>query len=96
MSFDQNRRRHQRLAMDEHAVAIAANGVEIGTVIQAGGGGMTIESGAAEQAKKFKIGERMRITVVEPGSQTRNTIDAVLRHCVGTQLGFEFVSGAEK
>lgn len=95
MSFEQNRRRHERLAMDEDAIA-TVGGAEIGRVIQAGGGGMTIESATDDQAKRFQTGERLRITVVEPGSQTQNTIDAVLRRRVGRQLGFEFVSGSEK
>lgn len=96
MSFDQNRRRHERLAMDEHAVAMDSKGAQIGKVIQAGGGGMTVESGTEDQAKRFPIGERMRITVLEPQSQTQNTIDAILRRRVGAQLGFEFVTGPHK
>jgi hypothetical protein len=39
------------------------------------------------------MGERLQVTIFEPDSQTRNTIDMVLRHRVGTQLGFEFVTG---
>ena len=35
----------------------------------------------------------LQVTVMEPKTQTRNTIDVVLRRKSGTQLGFEFVTG---
>ena len=90
---DQNRRKHERLEMTEHAVAVDSEGREIGRVALAGGGGVTIESASAEAAARVAIGERLQVTILEPGTQTRNTIDMVLRHRVGNQLGFEFVTG---
>jgi hypothetical protein len=90
---EQDRRKHERLHMTEHAVAVDRDGREIGKVVQAGGGGMTVEASSTEAAERMPMGERLQITIFEPGSQTRNTIDMVLRHRVGTQLGFEFVTG---
>jgi hypothetical protein len=90
---DMNRRKHVRLEMTEHAVAIDPQGREIGHVSQAGGGGVTIEAPSEQEASKFEIGERLRITILEPGTQTKNTIDMVLRRRVGKELGFEFVTG---
>jgi hypothetical protein len=90
---DQNRRKHERLHMTEHAIAVDGDGREIGKVVQAGGGGVTVDASSAEAAARIPMGERLQITIFEPGSQTRNTIDMVLRHRVGIQLGFEFVTG---
>jgi hypothetical protein len=90
---DTNRRKHVRLEMTEHAVALDAHGREIGHVSHAGGGGVTIEAASEDSASKFEIGERLRVTILEPGTQTRNTIDMVLRRRVGKQLGFEFIIG---
>jgi hypothetical protein len=90
---DQNRRKHERLQMTEHAIAVDGEGREIGKVVQAGGGGVTIESASTEVAARIPFGERIPVTIFEPGSQTRNTIDMVLRHRIGNQLGFEFVTG---
>jgi hypothetical protein len=35
----------------------------------------------------------MQVTVMEPKTQTRNTIDVVLRRKSDRDLGFEFVTG---
>jgi len=90
---DQNRRRHERLSMTEHAIALDDKGRELGKVVKAGGGGVTIESASSDAAARVPMGERLQVTILEPGTQTRNTIDMILRHRVGTQLGFEFVTG---
>jgi len=88
---DRNRRKHERLDVTETTIALDAAGHEIGHVLQASGGGITVEASSEALAGKFEIGERLRITIVEPGTGTRNTIDMVIRRRSGKQLGFEFV-----
>ena len=88
---DANRRKHERLDVTEPAVALDPAGHEIGRVLQASGGGVTVESPTEDQAARFEIGERLRITILEPGPKTRNTMDMVVRRRSGKLLGFEFV-----
>jgi hypothetical protein len=91
--MDPNRRRYVRLDVTEETIAIDARGHQIGKVTQASGGGITVVAPNHEVADGLSIGERLQVTVMEPKSQTRNTIDVVLRRKSGQQLGFEFVTG---
>ena len=91
--MDPNRRRYVRLDVTEETIAIDARGHQIGKVTQASGGGITVIAPNHEVADGLSIGERLQVTVMEPKSQTRNTIDVVLRRKSGHQLGFEFVTG---
>lgn len=93
MADDTNRRKHVRLEMTEDAIAVDDHGKEIGRVLQAGGGGMTVESKTEEIASRLRLGQKIRVTILEPQTQTRNTIDVVVRRNVGRQIGFEFVTG---
>lgn len=93
MSEDLNRRKHVRLEMTEDAIALDEQGKEIGKVLQAGGGGMTVGGASEAAVAKLTVGAKLRVTIVEPGSQTRNTIDVIVRRASGTQIGFEFVTG---
>ena len=93
MPTDQNRRRYVRLEVTEETIAVDARGRQIGRVTQASGGGITVTASSQAVAHGLDIGERLQVTVMEPRSQTRNTIDVVLRRKSGDQLGFEFVTG---
>jgi hypothetical protein len=86
------RRQFERLPLPDHALAIAEDGRELGQVSEASGGGMMIQC-TPEVAKSFQVGQRMRVTVVEPGSQTRNVIDVVVRYVEKSAIGMEFVTG---
>jgi hypothetical protein len=88
-----NRRRYVRLDVTEETVAVDARGREIGKVTQASGGGITVQAPSTAVADGLEIGERMQVTVMEPKTQTRNTIDVVLRRNSDRDLGFEFVTG---
>jgi hypothetical protein len=90
---ESNRRRYVRLDVTEETIALDARGREIGNVTQASGGGITVVAPSEAVANGLEVGERLQVTVMEPKSQTRNTIDVVLRRKSGTQLGFEFVTG---
>ena len=88
-----DRRRFERLHLSEDAIAVDKSGRELGKVTQASGGGMMVKPKSAEIAKSITQGERLEITVMEPGSQTRHTIDMVVRYSSPEQIGLEFVGG---
>ena len=87
------RRQFPRLKLSEDAYAIDASGRELGKVVLAGGGGMQITAGSTEIASSIRLGDQLRVTIMEPGVQTSNTIDVVVRHVAGAVLGVEFVTG---
>ncbi len=89
-----NRRQFERLQMSEDALALDESGRELGRVSQAGGGGMMILT-TPECADSFTIGQQFRVTILEPGSQTRNEIDVVVRYADATGIGLEFVTGSK-
>lgn len=89
------RRQFERLQVSEHAIAIDTKGRTLGRLLEVGGGGMLVELASWLSIDDFPTGRVMRITVVEPQADVRNTIDVVVRYTVSGQVGFEFVSGAD-
>jgi hypothetical protein len=87
-----NRREFPRLQLSDHAVAMDEQGRELGRVTQASGGGMRLTA-TPELAEELNVGQKMRVTIVEPATQTSNTIDVMIRYNDGENIGFEFVSG---
>ena len=57
---------------------------------EAGGGGFLIYPATPEAIKKLTVGNRLRITVKEPGSQAASTIDVEVRYRKGEALGVQF------
>ena len=53
---DRNRRKHERLDVTETTLALDPAGHEIGRVLQASGGGITVEASSEALAGKFEIG----------------------------------------
>ena len=88
-----DRRQFQRLELSDDAIAVDKSGRELGKVTQASGGGMMVVPKSAEIARSLAQGERVQITVMEPGSQTRHTIDMVVRYSSADKIGLEFVGG---
>jgi hypothetical protein len=88
-----DRRQFERLDLSDDAIAVDASGRELGKVTQASGGGMMIKPKSADIATSLPVGERVTITVMEPGSQTRHTIDMVVRYSSAEQIGLEFIGG---
>jgi hypothetical protein len=87
------RRQFERLQVSEHAIAVDTEGRTLGRLLEVGGGGMLVELASWLSVDDFPKGRVMRVTVVEPETDVRNTIDAVVRYTVSGQVGFEFVSG---
>ncbi|MCU1310794.1 MAG: hypothetical protein JWO20_1919 [Candidatus Angelobacter sp.] len=88
-----DRRTFQRIPLTDDAIAVDDTGRELGKVSQASGGGMTIHPPNREVADSLSLGQRLQVTVMEPGTQTSNTIDVVVRYHDGEKIGFEFVTG---
>jgi hypothetical protein len=87
-----DRRQFKRIPV-EGAVAIDSDGRELGKVSQASGGGMMIYPPNRDIADSLTLGQRLQVTIMEPDSQTANTIDVVIRYHDGEKIGFEFVTG---
>ena len=88
-----DRRQFQRLTLSDDAIAVDKDGRELGKVTQASGGGMMVIPKSADISKSRAQGERLQITVREPGSQTQHTMDMVVRYCSPQKIGLEFVAG---
>ena len=76
-------RRFERLQLPEDALALDDAGRELGRVSHAGGGGMLIHTGSEKAEASFQLGQRLRITVVEPGKDNRHTLSVVVRYRKG-------------
>jgi len=85
------RRQFPRLHLTENTYAVDANGRELGKVSEASGGGMLIR--VADEKHGLNVGDRVQLSVLEPKSQTSNTIDVLVRYVKGNEVGVEFVTG---
>ncbi len=85
-------RQFERFAISEDALATDAQGRLLGRVMTAGGGGMAIH---LVDPAAFVVGQQLRVTVVEPRSDIRHTIDVVVRYVHEGTAGVEFVTGPE-
>lgn len=89
-------RRFPRYHVPENAIAYDESGRKLGRVSQAGGGGMLIDiAGEGILPAEFPTGRRLRVTVVEPATNARNTIDVEVRYSSFNGVGAEFVGGKE-
>ncbi len=88
------RRQFPRFAVPENAEAYDEAGRKLGRVSQAGGGGMLIDTaGQGLDPGDFPAGRQMRVTVLEPATRARNTIDVVVRYATAAGIGAQFVTG---
>lgn len=86
------RRRFPRLAIPEEARVFDENGLELGTVSEVSGSGMNLEGVPSDMGRSLKPGQKIRITILEPGSRATNVLDVVIRGNNGGKLGIEFVN----
>jgi hypothetical protein len=90
-----NRRQYDRLQLSEAAYAVDESGRQLGKVSQASGGGMLIiakdAGGYTSEAEAPEIGTRFTVTIMEPYTQTSNTVDVIVRYKDGAKVGVEFV-----
>jgi hypothetical protein len=85
-----NRRRFPRLEIADEARVYDANGRELGRVAEVSGSGMNIEVSSPEVAKSLAPGQRIRISIVEPGSRETNVMEVKIHRFDGSRLGMEF------
>ncbi len=89
--MDKNRRQFLRLQVPADAEALDEQGKKLGRVEEAGGGGMRIRLEA--DGTRPAAGSRLKITVVEPGTNhVIHTASVLVRYCDGATLGLEFVA----
>ncbi len=93
MTDSSDRRAFRRFDIRAEAVALNEQGIQLGRVSEAGGGGMNIEADSDEIAAQLTLGRRLTITVFEPSNDAHHTIDVVVRHKNGRTTGVEFVTG---
>jgi hypothetical protein len=87
---DKDRREFLRIRVPADAEARDEQGKKLGRVEEAGGGGMRIRLEA--DGKAPAAGSRLKITVVEPGTNhVIHTASVLVRYCEGATLGLEFV-----
>lgn len=85
--MDQDRRQFLRIQVPADAEALDEQGKKLGKVEEAGGGGMRIRL-EAERARPA-AGSRMKITVVEPGTNNViHTASVLVRYCDGASWGW--------
>lgn len=92
-----NRRQFERLEITERAIAINDHGARLGSVRQAGGGGMLVIAANPEALTLMPIGRRMRVTIMEPDSNISNTMDVqVMYRNPDNHVGMQFVTILDK
>ncbi|HWR37835.1 MAG TPA: PilZ domain-containing protein [Clostridia bacterium] len=87
-----DRRKFERLNLTEHAVAVDENGLQLGRVAQASGGGMLIYANSAQILAELPKGRRMRIHIVEPASGTTTMMDVEVLYVHDAYVGMGFVT----
>jgi len=92
---DINRRRFQRHELSEDAVALNDKGQTLGKVKQAGGGGFLIFPASPDATHQLEPGAKLTVTVHEPSSNTRSTVDVEVKYREGVAVGVEFIGGKQ-
>jgi hypothetical protein len=89
--MEKDRRQFLRIQVPAESEARDERGRRLGRVEEAGGGGMRIRLEA--DGKPPVAGSRLKITVVEPGTNhIIHTASVLVRYCDGSSLGLEFVA----
>ncbi|MGH9492543.1 MAG: PilZ domain-containing protein [Terriglobales bacterium] len=89
--MEKDRRQFLRIQVPADAEALDEQGKKLGQVEEAGGGGMRIRMNGGATAPA--VGSRLKITVVEPGTNhVIHTVSVLVRYRQGATLGLEFVS----
>ena len=87
------RRRFERLAISEDALALDQAGQNLGRVSQVSGGGFLIHPASAVALQQLPVGRRLTVTVVEPKSNSRNSVDVEVLYHKESAVGVSFVGG---
>jgi hypothetical protein len=90
------RRQFQRLTISEDALALDEAGQHLGRVFEVGGGGFRIKPASAVALQQMYVGRRLTVTIVEPGSNTSNSMDVEVRYHKDDSVGVSFVGGERR
>ena len=88
-------RKFPRLEISEEARVQDESGRELGIVSEVSGNGMGLLTSSLAVAQSLELGQRMRVTIVEPGSRATNVANVVVRFRDGKKVGMEFVEPTE-
>ncbi len=91
--MSKERRQFPRLELAEDAYAVDDSGQTLGRIRLVGGGGMEISAASSVVAEQLTVGRRLRIEVIEPGSQSSHHLDVEVRSRRQRMIGLEFVGG---
>ncbi len=86
------RRRFKRLPIPDDTIAKTPDGRYLGRITEAGGGGMQIEDLSEDGLRELKVGERVRVTVVEPTINASHSVEVQVRYQSGGKVGVQFVA----
>jgi hypothetical protein len=84
-------RKFPRLEISEETRVQDETGRELGIVSEVSGNGMGLLTSSLAVAQSLELGQRLRVTIVEPGSRATNVADVVVRFRDGKKIGMEFV-----
>jgi hypothetical protein len=84
-------RKFPRLEISEETRVQDEGGRELGIVSEVSGNGMGLLTSSLAVAQSLELGQRMRVTIVEPGSRATNVAEVVVRFRDGKKVGMEFV-----
>lgn len=87
------RRRFERLAIPEDALVLDPAGQSLGRVSQVSGGGFLIRPASAVALQQLPVGRRLTVTVVEPKSNSKNSVDVEVLYHKESAVGVSFVGG---
>ena len=94
--YSSDRRQFARLPLSEDAVAIDQQGLHLGRVASAGGGGFLIFPTTPEAKDELKPGNTLTITVFEPHNNVRSLVDVEVRYIDQDAVGVQFIGNEKK
>jgi len=94
MSSDSNhpeRRHFQRLELADAALAIASDGLELGVITEASGGGLSVRVASDAAFERLRPGAELRVRVVEGGATEVAAFQARVCSVREGVAGLEFI-----
>jgi hypothetical protein len=91
-----DRRNFPRLPVQDEAIVYNDRGKQVGRVTMASGGGFQLQADALHVAQELEVGQRMRLTIEEPGPHNRHGVDVFVRYRQASVVGFEFAGNKPK
>jgi hypothetical protein len=87
----EERRRFERLTLEDDAQVYAADDQHLGSVAEASGGGLQLRAVSAQVVQSLAPGQVLSIRVFEPRSMASTNMKVRVKHCEELNVGLEFV-----